>query len=271
MNPSIPTFLAITLVLGACSSTPKQADDPGPSPAPAVVSVDNPDKGSADELYLKAKGLLNRKQYESAVMDLENLEATYPFSDHAAQARLDIAYANYRLKDFDSATAAADRFLKLYPQSDQADYAYYIKGLSNFSRGKSLFESLVPRKLYRLDQSALRNSFSDFSTLITKYPDSSYAEDCRARMTLLRNEMARHELSTAEYYFERSAMVAVINRVNAMLETYPDSTHTGNALSLMARAYIALGNRTLAAETVKALEAKEPKHPDLRIFSSIRS
>ncbi len=268
MNPAIPTLIAIAVALGACSTNPKTEDDPGPSPV--RISTDNPAPDSADELYLKAKALLNRKQYESAVQDFNNLEATFPFSDYAAQARLDITYAYYKLKEYDSTTAAADRFLKLYPQSEQADYAYYLKGLANFSRGKSVFESLVPRKLYRMDQSALRGSLSDFSTLVTRFPGSSYAEDSQARMDLLTNEMARHELSTAEYYFERSAMVAVINRVNTMLETYPDSPYAADALSLMARAYIALGNRTLAAETVKSLEAKAPGHPDLRVFTSIR-
>lgn len=268
MNLAKPTILAIAITLSACSSNTKKQDDPGPSAV--QVEVENTESGSAAELYQKAKSLLNKRQYESAIQDFGNLEATFPFSDFAAQARLDIAYAYYKLKEYDSATAAADRFLKLYPQSEQSDYAYYLKGLSNFSRGKTLTEGLVPRKLHRLDQSALRVAFSDFSTLANKFPDSQYAEDAIARMALLRSEMAFHELATAEYYFKRSAMVAVINRVNTMLASYPDSPFSADGLSLMAQAYIALGNRSLAAETVKELQSRDPEHPDLRLFSSIR-
>lgn len=268
MKLTLPAILSL-LMLSACSSNPKSADDPGPSPAP--VFAETTDQAAAAELYQKARGLLQRNQFETAVREFENLEATHPFSDYAAQATLDISYAYYRLKEYDSSTSAADRFLKLYPQNEKADYAYYLKGLSNFSRGKSVTERLVPRKLHLMDQSLLRLAFDEFSTLVTRFPDSEYADDSQARMRLLRTEMARHELSTAEYYFERSAMVAVINRVNTMLETYPDSSLSADGLALMARAYLALGNRSLAAETVQELEIRNPEHPDLRIFNSIRS
>ena len=263
------TAIFTIITLSACSSNPKSIDDPGPSLAPVFAT--NAEQDTAAELYQKARGLLQRNQFESAVQEFENLEATHPFSDYAAQARLDITYSYYRLKEYDSATAAANRFLKLYPQSEKADYAYYLKGLSNFSRGKSLTEGLVARKLHLMDQSALRLAFDEFSTLVTRFPSSDYADDSQARMRLLRNEMARHELATAEYYFERSAMVAVINRINTMLETYPDSSHAADGLSIMARAYLALGNRSLAAETVRELKTRDPQHPDLRIFSGIRS
>jgi len=268
MKLTLPAILSI-IMLSACNSNPKSIDDPGPSSA--MVFAETAEPGAGAELYQKARGLLQRNQFESAVQEFENLEATHPFSDYAAQARLDIAYAYYRLKEYDSSTAAANRFLKLYPQSAKADYAYYLKGLSNFSRGKSLTEGLVPRKLHLMDQSALRLAFDEFSTLVTRFPSSDFADDSQARMRLLRNEMARHELITAEYYFERSAMVAVINRVNTMLETYPDSSYSADGLALLARAYLALGNRSLAAETVRELEIRDPEHRDLRIFSGLQS
>lgn len=88
-------------------------------------------------------------------------------------------------------------------------------------------------------------------------------------MRILTDAMALHELNTAEYYFERSAMVATINRINAMLETYPESTHTADGLALMARAHLALGNRKLAAETVQSLKAAQPDHPDLRVLGNL--
>lgn len=266
-NLALPLLITCVLASG-CSTGLKKEDDPGPSPA-QVISSDI-EAGSAADLYRQARVLLDREQYESALSSFENLEATHPFSEHAAQARLDIAYSYYKLNEHQSAIAAADRFLKLYPQDAKADYAYYIKGLANYTRGRSIFENLVSRKLHRLDQSALRLSFNDFATLVNRYPGSEFAEESQARMVILRDAMALHELSTAEYYFGRSAMVATINRVNVMLETYPDSRHTADALALMARAHLALGNRELAAQTVQTLIKTEPDHPDLRVLSSLQ-
>lgn len=267
MNTAYPALILAILFVSACSNSPKNQDDPGPYPA--RITIENAVEDSAEALYLKAKELLDRKQYETAVGNFENLEATFPFSDYAAQARLDIAYAYYKISEFEGSIAAADRFLKQYPQSEKADYAYYLKGLANFSRGKSVLDSLVSRKLYRMDQSALRTAFADFSTLVTRFPESGFAEDAATRMELLQNEMARHELHTAEYYFKRSAMVAVINRVNTMLETYPDSAYAADALALLARAYISLGNRSMAADTVKALQLEQPGHPALRALGGL--
>ncbi|OED40693.1 hypothetical protein AB833_11570 [Chromatiales bacterium (ex Bugula neritina AB1)] len=260
--------LSIALALSACSSNPNKDSDPGPAAGQTVSGT--PARGTPEDLYLKAKKALNKNQYESAVEKFENLEATFPFGDFAAQARLDIAYAYFKLSELDNATAAIDRFLKLYPNSDQGDYAYYLKGLVNFSRGKSLFEKIFPRKMHQLDQTALRASFGDFSTLVRKYPDSIYAEDAKHRMIFLRNEMARHELVTAQYYYKRSAMVAVINRINIMLDQYADSPHTADGLAVLARAHLALGNTQLAEETIKVLELNHPQHGSLREFKKVR-
>ena len=268
MKPVL-TVLALSVLLGACSAGLKKEDDPGP--LPANLNIASEDAESADQMYLKAKALLDRQQYETALSNFENLEATHPFGEHAAQARLDIAYAYYKLNEHQSAVAAIERFLKLYPQSPKADYAYYLKGLANFTRGRSLLENLVSRKLHRMDQSTLRLAFSDFSTLVTRYPDSQYVPDAQRRMAQLRNAMALHELTTAEYYFKRSAMVAVVNRINSMLEVYPETRHSADGLSLLARAHLALGNRQLAAETVGELELADPDHPDLRILGNLRS
>ena len=119
-----------------------------------------------------------------------------------------------------------------------------------------------------MDQAALRNSFNDFSTLLRQHPDSIYSNDARQRLVYLRNEMARHELSVAQYYYKRSAMVAVINRVNFMLEQFADSPYSADGLALMTRAYLDLGNLQLATDTLKTLELNAPKHPALKSLKS---
>jgi len=224
--------------------------------------------GDAEQLYRKAKSALDRNQFDTAIVEFENLEATYPFGDHAQQAQLDISYAYFKQGEYDNAVAGVERFLKLYPQSELTDYAWYLKGLVNFSRGRTLLERLVPRKPHKLDQAWLRNSFNDFSTLIQKYPDSSYVADARQRMVFLRNEMARHELATAQYYYKRSAMVAVINRINYMLEQYADSPYSADGLALLAQAYLQLGDVSQARDTVDTLQLNAPRHPELKKLKS---
>ena len=242
--------LAAALAAGAgCSSTPDPAREPS---------------SSAESLYRAAKGALNRGDFLNAIDTFETLGARYPFGTYTQQAQLDIAYAYLQQDENDNAIAAADRFIKLYPRSDDIDYAQYMKGLANYRRGSSAFEKIFPRDMARVNQSWLRAAYAEFDTLVRRYPDSRYVEDARERMAFLKDEMARHELITARFYYERGAMVAAVNRVTYLLEHFDGSRHVPDALALMVEAYEALGQEDLAADTRRVLQATDPEHPEAR-------
>jgi len=249
-NKRIALIVAIcaTLLLGACSSAEKQAST----------------STSAESLYNQAKQALNRGDFLTAVGTFETLGARFPFGSYTQQAQLDIAYAYLRQDEYDNAIASADRFIKLYPRSENADYAVYIKGVANFSRGGSFMERIFPRDMAKVNQNWLRAAFAEFDTLVRQYPSSEYVTDSLERMEFLRNEMARHELITAKFYYQRGAMVAVINRINYLLEHFDGSKHVPNALALMASAYGSLGQSELQGDTLRVLARTEPEHPAIQ-------
>ncbi|MGQ7843038.1 outer membrane protein assembly factor BamD [Granulosicoccus sp. 3-233] len=219
--------------------------------------------GSAEELYRMAKRSLNQGDFLTAIGTFEVLGARYPFGSYTQQAQLDIAYAYLKQDEFDNAINAADRFIKLYPRNENIDYAYYIKGVSHFSRGGSTMERIFPRDMSKVNQQWLRAAFADFDTLVRRFPESRYAEDSLARMAYLKDEMARHELNTAQFYYQRGAMVAVVNRISYLLEHYDGSRHIPNSLALMAAAYEAMGQTDLQQDTLRVLAATAPEHPAL--------
>lgn len=236
--------------------------------AALVTGCATPETGStsgssAEELYRTAKKQLDRGDFLGAVEGFETLEARFPFGNHTQQAQLDVAYAYLKQDEYDNAISAAERFIKLYPRSENVDYAWYMKGLANFSRGGSFLERLFPRDMSRVNQAWLRASFADFDTLLSRFPDSVYVPDAIDRMRYLHNEMARHELLTAKYYYQRGAMVAAINRVQHMLTHFEGSKHIGNGLALMAGAYEALGQIELQQDALRVLALNEPDHPAL--------
>ena len=72
-------------------------------------------------------------------------------------------------------------------------------------------------RIFRFDLSKrppvnARESFSAFSRLVQRYPDSRYAPDARQRMVFLRNRLAEHQNHVANYYFRRGAYAAALNR-----------------------------------------------------------
>lgn len=218
---------------------------------------------SAKELYEAAHEELYVGNYETAVTYYENLQARYPFGTYAEQALLETAYAYYRYEEAESALHTIDRFLKLHPRHANVPYAIYLKGLVNFRRTFGIVDRLIDKNLADYDQSSLRDSLQTFTELVDRFPDSDYAVDARARIIILRNEMAEHELHVARYYMRRGAYVASINRIQYLLERYQGAPAMADGLALMVDAYRHLGMEDLANDSLAVLALNFPEHPDL--------
>lgn len=212
---------------------------------------------SAQELYDKAKTSLNAADYETAISTFEQLEARYPFGKFAQQAQLEIAYAYYKFDEPDSSIATADRFIRNNPGNPHLDYAYYLKGLANYTRGSQLVDRLTSRDPSDRDTRALRDAFNDFTQLVKKFPDSRYTEDSTQRLIYLHNLLAKYEINVAEYYMKRGAYVAAANRAKYVVENYGRTPSAQDALKVLVQAYTKLGMKDLAGDAQRVLDLNE--------------
>src|SRR5437773_9051561 len=137
---------------------------------------------SGQRLYGEAKDAMNAKEWQKAIKFLEKLEARYPYGRFAQQAQLEVAYAQYKDNERASAIAAADRFIKLYPNHPNVDYAWYLKGLINFNQLEGALSWLTTPDMSDRDPKASRDAFLAFKEVATRFPDSRYAADSGARM-----------------------------------------------------------------------------------------
>ena len=213
----------------------------------------------AKELYEEAKEEMSGGYYEKAVKSFETLQSRYPYGRYAQQAQLEIAYAYYKQKEPESAIAAADRFIKQYPNNPHVDYAYYLKGLVNFNEDLGLLGGIVHQDLSERDPNAAREAFAAFKELVTRFPDSRYAPDSRLRMQYLINALARYEIHVAGYYLRRGAHVAAANRAKDVLRDYPQTPATLDALKIMVRAYDAMGMNDLRDDAQRVLDKNSAK------------
>ena len=238
----------LCLDLTACSYIPWFGDDEEQEPE---ISEDI----SAQRLYQKANGEMIGNRYADAIDSYKLLESRYPFGRYAQQAQLELAYLHYRQGDSDSAVASADRFIKLNPQHPSVDYAYYIKGLALFDKGKTFLNLVLPRNPSDKDPAPLLASFEVFNTLINKYPDGDYADDAKQRMIFLRNELAEHELAVADFYMRRGAYVAAANRAQYVMQKYQGAPAMPQAVYILELAYRQLGIEDLATDANKIYAA----------------
>jgi outer membrane protein assembly factor BamD len=219
---------------------------------------------SAQRLYTEAKNAMNEGSWATAVKYFERLEARYPFGRYAQQAQLEIAYAYHRDNEPASAVAACDRFIKLHPNHPNVDYAYYLKGIVNFYEEQNILSQFAGQDPTERDPRSARDSFAAFKELVTRFPDSKYAPDARARMNYLVNALASHEVHVAQWYMKRSAYVAAANRAAFAVKTYPEAPATEEALAVMARAYERMGMTDLRDDSLRVLKTNFPNSPWLK-------
>ena len=214
---------------------------------------------SAQKLYGEAKDAMASKSWERAIKYLEKLEARYPYGRYAQQAQIDIAYSYWKNNDRAQAIAAADRFIKLYPNHANVDYAYYLKGLVNFNENQGILSIIDNPDMTERDSKGTREAFEAFKELVTRFPDSKYAEDARLRMRYLVNALAQYEVHVARYYMKRGAYVAAANRAQFAVKNYPQAPALEEAVFIMVKAYDALGMTDLRDASDRVMRKNFPE------------
>jgi outer membrane protein assembly factor BamD len=158
------------------------------------------------------------------------------------------------------AVAAVDRFIKQYPNSQNLDYMYYLKGLIHFNEDiNSMLGTWFQQDPAERDPGSMHESFDAFKELVTRFPSSKYTEDARIRMQYLLNTLANSEIHAASYYLRRGAYVAALNRAKGVLINYPQTPQSRDALQIMVQAYGALGLNDLRDDAQRVLNLNVAK------------
>lgn len=218
---------------------------------------------SAKTLYNDARAQLKKGNYDDASSTLEALNGLYPFGQYAQQGLVDLVYAYYKDGELEESLAVADRYLALYPRGRYSPYIYYMRGIINSQRGYTWLQRKVGIDQSSRDTTSLKRAFEAFNMLVRLYPRSQYVTDAKLRMRYIRNLLAKKELNIAEFYFERKAYVAAVNRATNVVEHYDRAPAVVKALALLVKAYHALGMNKDAKNTLRILQASYPHSPEL--------
>ena len=213
---------------------------------------------TAVEYYAKAKEEFDNRNWDAAIKLYEQLESKFPFGRFAQQAQLEVAYCYYKQGETAQAISAVDKFLKLHPNHPAVDYALYLKALVNFKEDLGPLARLVAQDLADRDPKAARESFEGFKELVTRFPESRYAQDSIERMAYLVEALARHEIHVARYYLSRGAYLAAANRAQSAITRFPNSNLHREALDVLVEAYDRMGMTELRDDARKVLQKNFP-------------
>jgi len=216
-------ILLLSLLATACSTTT--------DPSEAYKGQ------SASQIFTKGEKALHNRNYGEAIKRFEALDVQYPYGPDTEESQLHIIYAYYKNNDYLSAEAAADRFIHAHPANPHVDYAYFMRGLSNYYQNMGVFERLFAVDFATRDLTQIKKSFVDFSSLAKQYPNSYYAPAAHQYTIYLRNVLANHQLEVAQYYYDRGAYVAAANRASLVVQHYQGAPAVPLALKMMAQSY----------------------------------
>ena len=217
------------------------------------VTIDPYKSMSEAELYEQGSVFLANADIPSAVNVFGTLEARFPFSTYAQQSILDLAFAYYDFGQKDETIAECDRFIDLYPNHPNLDYAFYLRALSNLEKGQPFFQEILGQDVSKYDVTRLKDAYNDFLLVTNRFKGSKYAEDASNRLIFLRDSMAKHEVYVASYYLKRGAYLASSERSKYMLEKYPGAPATKDALIILIESYNKLEMIDLAKSTADVL------------------
>ena len=232
--------VVILLILQSCSNF-------------SVAKMDPYKSMSEAEIYAEGSAFLQNADIPSAITVFETLEAKFPFSTYAQQSILDLAFAYYDFGQKDDAIAECDRFIDLYPNHPNLDYAFYLRALSNLEKGQPFFQEILGQDVSKYDVTRLKDAYNDFLLITNRFQGSKYAKDASNRLIFLRDSMAKHEVYIARYYLKRGAYLASSERSKYMLEKYPGAPATEDALIILIESYNKLEMINLAKITADVL------------------
>lgn len=247
------TVLISAVVITACGSTSSKKED-------KYFAM------TGQDLLTEGNKSLDGASYEIAIQHYEAIEARFPHTSLAEQAKLNKIYAHYHDRQHDKALAEIDEFVRLYPNHNSVDYLYYMQGLINFDRARSILDKMLPPDRSKIDQNQMHESLKSFMIVVERFPDGDYAEDSAERIIYLRNLLAEAEIHKANFYLERHAYVGAANRAQYVLDHYDATTSVSNALYIQAKAYKELGLVELAQKSLDLLRHNFPYDARLSEF-----
>lgn len=189
--------------------------------------------------------------YLESETDFRAVIASYPLSPYAAKSQLLLADSLFAMEEFDEAGSYYTTFITLHPDSEDAEYALFQKGMSHL---KNI--STIER-----DQRETKKALFAFKDLLSFYGDSKYSLKAEEMTLFLNARLAEREFYVGRFYYKDENYHGALARFRNVLKDYSDTEIVDKTLFYIAESYIKLGEVELAKSTFLTLLNEFPSSP----------
>ena len=183
------------------------------------------------EAYKEGVEALEKGDVLFASKKFNEAELLFPQSEWASKASLMSSYAYWTQGYYSDGIEELKRFIKLYSNHENLDYAYYLLAMC-------YYDSIIDEKK---DLRPLVEAEKYFNTLIEKYPETDYALDAKYKLGLIKDIIAAKEMFIARHYIKKEKWIAAINRLKNILEEYETTVYVEEALHRLVEIYYIIG------------------------------
>jgi outer membrane protein assembly factor BamD len=183
------------------------------------------------EAYREGVIALEKGDALYAAKKFNEAEILFPQSDYAPKAALMAAYTYYSNNYYGDSIAELERFLRIYPNHYNIDYAEYLLGLC-------FYEQIVDEKK---DLQSITNAKKTFLNIVEKYPQTDFAIDAEFKLDLINDILAAKEIYVGRYYFDKKKWISAINRFRTITDEYDTTIYVEEALHRLVEIYYIIG------------------------------
>ena len=166
-----------------------------------------------------------------AAKKFNEAEILFPQSQTAPKSALMAAYAYYTQDYLGDAISELQRFVKIYPNYKDIDYAYYLMAIC-------FYEQIIDETK---DLQSILKAKEYFITVTTRFPKTEYALDSEFKIDLINDVLASKEMYIGRYYFDKKKWIPAINRFRTVTDDYQTTIYTEEALHRLVEIYYILG------------------------------
>lgn len=169
--------------------------------------------------------------YKDAIASWEKVRDSYYSPELNTLAELKIAEAHFLGEEYIEAAVAYEAFLQNHPNHPRVPDVLYQLGLAY------TYQMLAPDQ----DQTSTTYALNTFRTLKERYPEDRRIGEVQIYIDRCLNMLAARDLIVANYYLRTGYYSAAINRIEGLLEKYPNFYQLDKAYYVLGQAYSFIG------------------------------
>ena len=228
-------ILPLTIIFISCSSN-------------KVSNNEEITSSSPEKLYIEAMSYFDNSDLDNATIIFNKIEKKYPLSNEAVQSQINLAFIDYLNLEYGNAIFKFNRIILKYPSHKNIDYVYYMRAICYFEQISN----------EQLDSDNNYEALNNFNQVITRFPDSDYAKDSKAKIILVKENIAAKHMDIGRFYMENNNTMAAMNRFKKIIENYSTSKFTPEALYRLVEIYYKLGMKEDAMKTASVISYNYP-------------